>query len=73
MKDGINDFVVAGKQEAVNPGLEGTKAAANYQLEVGPGQTAAIRLRLTKTVPDVDWRSLRRPFLADVGAPSAGG
>src|SRR5271166_2145549 len=43
---------VAGRQEAVNPGLVGTKAAANYQLKVGPGQTAAIRLRLTKTVPD---------------------
>ena len=57
-KDGINDFVVAGKQEAVNPGLEGTKAAANYQLEVGPGQTAAIRLRLTKTAPD----SIGNPF-----------
>ena len=58
VKDGINDFVVAGRQEAVNPRLEGTKAAANYQLEVGPGQTAAIRLRLTKTVPD----SIGDPF-----------
>ena len=73
VKDGINDFVVAGRREAVNPRLEGTKAAANYQLEVGPGQTAAIRLRLTKTLPDRDWRSLRRPFLADVGAPCARG
>jgi hypothetical protein len=44
VKDGINDFVVAGSHEAVNPGLEGTKVAANYQLKVGPGQTAAIRL-----------------------------
>src|SRR5208283_2645531 len=58
VKDGINDFVVAGRQEAVNPGLEGTKAAAHYQLEVGPGQTAVIRLRLTKTVPD----SIGDPF-----------
>ena len=53
VKDGINDFVVAGRHEAVNPGLEGTKAAADYQLEVGPGQTAVIRLRLSKTVPDM--------------------
>ena len=59
VKDGINDFVVAGRKEAVNPGLEGTKAAANYQLDVRPGETAAIRLRLTKTVPELDWRSLR--------------
>ena len=58
VKDGINDFVVAGKQEALNPEQMGTKAAANYQLEVGPGQTAAIRLRLTKAVPD----SIADPF-----------
>ena len=58
VKDGINDFVVAGRKEAVNPGLEGTKAAANYRLDVRPGETAAIRLRLTKTVPN----SIGNPF-----------
>ena len=58
VKDGINDFVVSGRQEAVNPGLEGTKAAANYQLKVGAGQTAAIRLRLTNTLPN----SIGDPF-----------
>jgi hypothetical protein len=58
VKDGINDFVVGGRQEAVNPGLEGTKVAANYQLKVGPRESAAIRLRLTKTAPD----SIGDPF-----------
>ena len=58
VKDGINDFVVAGGGEAVNPGLEGTKAAATYQLDLQPGETAAIRLRLTKTVPN----SIGNPF-----------
>ena len=53
VKDGINDFIVAGRRDAVNPGLEGTKAAARYQLDVGPGETAAVRLRLTKTGPDL--------------------
>ncbi len=52
VKDGINDFVVAGRQEAVNPRQEGTKAAAHYRLDVGPGQTAMVRLRLSKTAPD---------------------
>ena len=65
VKDGINDFVVAGRQEAVNPEQEGTKAAAHYQFDVGPGQTAVVRLRLTKTAPDCHWRSLRRPFRTD--------
>ncbi len=58
MKDGINDCVVAGREDAVNPGLEGTKAAANYRLDVGPGQTVSVRLRLTKTGPD----SIGDPF-----------
>ena len=51
VKDGINDFVVAGRQDAVNPQRTGTKAAAHYQLDVGPGQTAVVRLRLTDTAP----------------------
>ena len=47
VKDGINDFVVAGRQDAVNPQQVGTKAAAYYQLTIGSGQTVVIRLRLT--------------------------
>jgi hypothetical protein len=51
-KDGINDFVVDGRLDAVNPALEGTKAAAHYRLELGPGETRVIRLRLTDVLPD---------------------
>jgi hypothetical protein len=47
VKDGINNCVVAGRQEAVNPTQTGTKAAAHYQLTVGAGETAVTRLRLT--------------------------
>jgi hypothetical protein len=47
VKDGINNYVVAGRQEAVNPNQTGTKAAAHYQLNVGAGETQVIRLRLT--------------------------
>jgi len=47
VKDGINDFVVANRQNAVNPNNTGTKAAAHYQLRVGARATAVIRLRLT--------------------------
>ena len=53
MKDGINDFIVAGRQEAVNPragGDQGRRALSSST--VGPGQTATIRLRLTKIAPD---------------------
>jgi hypothetical protein len=51
VKDGINDFVVGGAQDAVNPQQAGTKAAAHYQLDVGPGQTKVVRLRLTDAAP----------------------
>src|SRR5208282_5341120 len=47
VKDGINDFVVANRQNAVNPNNTGTKAAAHYQLRVGARATAVIRLPLT--------------------------
>jgi hypothetical protein len=47
VKDGINDCVVQGRQDAVNPAKQGTKVAAHYRLMVGPGQSATVRLRLT--------------------------
>jgi hypothetical protein len=51
VKDGINNYVVDGKRDAVNPERQGTKAAAQYQLNVGPGQTVTIRLRLSDLAP----------------------
>jgi len=36
VKDGINDFVVLGRKEAVNPKKSGTKVAAHYRQVVGP-------------------------------------
>ncbi|MFL5806462.1 MAG: MGH1-like glycoside hydrolase domain-containing protein, partial [Roseiflexaceae bacterium] len=47
VKDGINDAVVHGRADAVNPDGVGTKAAAHYRLTLAPGATATIRLRLT--------------------------
>jgi hypothetical protein len=51
VKDGINDYVVQGRKEAVNPERRGTKAAAHYRLVVGAGQSATVRLRLTNKAP----------------------
>lgn len=48
VKDGINEYVVAGNQSVVNPDKKGTKAAAHYQVKIGAGQTSVIRVRLTK-------------------------
>jgi len=47
VKDGINDYVVQGRQEAVNPDRVGTKVSPHYRLNVGPGKAAVVRLRLS--------------------------
>jgi hypothetical protein len=47
VKDGINDFVVGGAKDAVNPERTGTKAAADQVLSLAPGERAEVRLRLT--------------------------
>ena len=46
VKDGINDCVVDGRQDAVNPEQHGTKVAAHYCLSVEAGQSKSVRLRL---------------------------
>jgi len=51
VKDGINDCVVKGRQDAVNPDRTGTKVAAHYQMAIGPGQSEVIRLRLSSSSP----------------------
>src|SRR5215207_6581776 len=51
VKDGINDYVVHGKADAVNPARTGTKVAADYRLSVPAGGSKVIRLRLSDTAP----------------------
>jgi len=47
VKDGVDNYVVAGRLDAINPNRTGTKAAAHYQVNVAPGGTSVIRLRLS--------------------------
>ena len=56
VKDGIEDYVVHGRHEAVNHDNFGTKAAARYHLTLQPGESKSIDLRLT------DDLSNGRPF-----------
>lgn len=58
VKDGINDFVVNAKQEAVNLAKEGTKAALHYRVRIPAGKSATVRLRLMA----VDEATARAPF-----------
>ncbi len=46
VKDGINDYIVNGNSDAVNPAKNGTKAAANYLLNIPANIEVTVRLRL---------------------------
>lgn len=46
-KDGINEYVVNGRKEAINRSARGTKAAFHYKLNIQAGKSASIRLRLS--------------------------
>jgi hypothetical protein len=62
VKDGINDCVVNGRQDAVNPDQHGTKVAAHYRATIGPGQSAVIRLRLSSGLPDEKSKPFGKAF-----------
>jgi Glycosyl hydrolase family 63 C-terminal domain len=44
VKDGINDFIVHGRQDAVNRERVGTKAAAHYPFTIASGGSETVRL-----------------------------
>jgi hypothetical protein len=50
VKDAFHDYVVGGDQRKVNPARTGTKAAFRYRLDLGPGETRVVRLRLTDRI-----------------------
>ena len=47
VKDGINDYIVNGRRDAVVSQPMGTKAAAHYNLQIPAGASVTLRLRLT--------------------------
>ncbi len=61
VKDGINEYIIHGRREAVNPAGVGTKAAAHYRLTVAPGSSATVRLRLVKQPPAAQAKTEKPP------------
>jgi hypothetical protein len=49
VKDAFHEFLIAGRQDAVNPAHSGTKAAAHFNVSVPAGKASVVRLRLSKT------------------------
>src|ERR1700740_3206161 len=68
VKDGINDYIVHGDHQAVNPEKTGTKASALYRLRIAPGAAATLRLRLTDQEPRI--ARLSAPRLVTAAAPT---
>jgi hypothetical protein len=62
VKDGVNDYVVAGDVDAVNPAHRGTKAAALHQLQIESGGSTSIRLRLSAAPKAAKTKSLGEDF-----------
>jgi hypothetical protein len=50
VKDAFHEYLISGKQDAVNPAKAGTKAAAHYLLDVPGGGSSNVHLRLSAQV-----------------------
>jgi hypothetical protein len=51
VKDAFHEYLIRGNKRAVNPQQTGTKMAAYYPLQLGPGQSESLKLRLTDMEP----------------------
>ncbi len=54
VKDGINNYLVHGDPEAVNPEQQGTKASAHYHVKIDAGDSAVIKLRLSAASTEIE-------------------
>ena len=52
VKDAFHRFVVSGEVTAVNPEQKGTKAAVRYLLDISPGASSSVSLRLSDKSPE---------------------
>ncbi|MGD8516383.1 MAG: glucosidase [Anaerolineae bacterium] len=52
VKDGINEAVVEGHSDRVNPDQKGTKVAAHFQATVPPGEAVTMRVRFSDVEHD---------------------
>ena len=51
VKDSINDYIVSGQKDTVNPQQVGTKASVHYHPVLASGQHVTYRIRLTNLPP----------------------
>ncbi len=51
-KDAFHRYLIEGQQNAVNPAETGTKAAGWFPMQLNPGESRSVRLRLSDTTGD---------------------
>jgi len=51
VKDALHAYMIQGDKAAVNPKQMGTKMAALYPVDLGPGESVTLKLRLTDMQP----------------------
>ncbi|MDQ6643277.1 MAG: glucosidase [Chloroflexota bacterium] len=51
VKDSINNYLLNGQRDVVNPAKEGTKVAVHYHLSLAAGGTHTVQLRLSNQAP----------------------
>ena len=64
VKDAFHEYLIASKEDAVNPGKAGTKVAAHYRLEVPAAGNKVVRLRLTAKVSADAFATFDKTFAA---------
>jgi hypothetical protein len=63
VKDAFHRFLIDNEHEAVNPQKKGTKAAFIHRLNLGPGESKSVRLRLTSEHIDRPFEQFEQIFL----------
>ncbi len=62
VKDAFHRYLIGGERAAVNPALQGTKAAAHYVSQIPAGGSWTIHLRLADRNPSAGSASSQVPF-----------
>jgi hypothetical protein len=69
VKDAFHAYVINGDKGAVNPKQMGTKMAALYPVDLGPGESVTLKLRLTDMEP-LSSMSENSAMLGSSGSPA---
>ncbi len=62
VKDSFHRYIVNGDTAAINPNNQGTKAAAVYKMNIAPGESVTVRLRLSKSARSTSFQNFESIF-----------